>query len=220
MLDAGELAIEAAVEIGQALMVEAHEVKNRGVEVPDVMAVLDRLMPDLVGGPVAGAGLDSSAGKPIGKALGVVITAVVVSLGDRLAAELSTPDHQGVFEKPALLQVGEQSGNRLVNFGAMNVQVLLNPVVSIPVLLLVPTTMVDLYKTNTTLNKAARDEALTRKRSRPDRKLMPGFRIIDTVELTGPVGFLLKVKGLRGRRLQLEGELLNVGLAHFSTDMS
>ena len=64
MLDAGELAIEAAVEIGQALMVEAHEVKNRGMEVPDVMAVLDRLMPDLVGGPVAGAGLDSSAGKP------------------------------------------------------------------------------------------------------------------------------------------------------------
>ena len=43
--NAGQFLIQAAVEVGQLLVVEAHQVQNRGVQVADVMAIDDRLVP-------------------------------------------------------------------------------------------------------------------------------------------------------------------------------
>src|SRR5688500_19672712 len=63
-LDAGELVIEAAVEIGEFGVVEAQKVQNGGVEVADVVAVFDRFVAQLVGLAVGDAAFDAAAGQP------------------------------------------------------------------------------------------------------------------------------------------------------------
>ena len=63
---------------------------------------------------VAVAAFDAAAGHPHRKALVVVVAAVGV-LGRRGAAEFAAPNHQRVFEHVALLEVGKQRGDRLVD---------------------------------------------------------------------------------------------------------
>ena len=72
-------------------------------------------MAELVGGAVGEAGLDAAAGQPHREAAGVVVAAGAVLLGVRRAAELAAPPDQRVFEQAALLEVGQQPGDRLVH---------------------------------------------------------------------------------------------------------
>ena len=153
-------------------MIEPHEMEDRSVKIPDVMAVLNRLVPDLVGGAIADTGLDARAGEPVGEALGIVVPAMIFPLGNRLATKLSAPDNQGVLEKPPLLQVGEKRRDRLVDLGTMYVQVLLHSMMRVPVLLLVPASMVDLDEPNTSFDQAPGDQALPGEGRRADGELV------------------------------------------------
>ena len=102
---AGEPLIEAVVEECQPAVIETHRVKDGGVQVADVAAIDDSLVPDLVGLAVTHAPLDSAAGQPVGKPFGIVIAALG-SLRNGLAAELASPDDQRLIEESALLEVG------------------------------------------------------------------------------------------------------------------
>src|SRR4051812_19326949 len=51
-VDVGETEVTAAVTEGELLVVEAHEVEDRGVKVVDVHAVDDGVEPEFVGGAV------------------------------------------------------------------------------------------------------------------------------------------------------------------------
>ena len=84
-------------------VVDAQQMKHRGVQVVDVDHVLDGVVAELVGLAVGDAGLDAAAGQPDGKALDVMVAAV--ALVHRRAAELAAPDHQRVVQQAALLQV-------------------------------------------------------------------------------------------------------------------
>src|SRR6187401_3188153 len=53
----GEAEVAAAVAVGQALVVDAHEVQNRRVQVVDVDLVLDGVPAEVVGGPIGEAAL-------------------------------------------------------------------------------------------------------------------------------------------------------------------
>ena len=56
--DVGQPLVAAVVEVGELLVVEAHQVQDRGVDVVDVGAVLDRVQADLVGRADDRAALD------------------------------------------------------------------------------------------------------------------------------------------------------------------
>ena len=117
-MDVGQPHVAAAEAVGQSLVVDAQQVKHRGVQVVDLDLVLDGVVAVIVGGAVDGAALDSAAGEPHGEAIGIVIAAVG-SLGHRRAAELAAPDHQSRFEQAAVLEILEQAGDRLIDGAAL-----------------------------------------------------------------------------------------------------
>ena len=89
--------------------------QDRGVDVGDVVPILDGVEADLVGGAVDDAALDAAAGQPGAEALRMVVAAV--ALGARRAAELGAPDDDRLVEHPALLEVLQQAGDRQVHLG-------------------------------------------------------------------------------------------------------
>src|SRR5262249_30076713 len=121
-MDVSEPEVAARVTVGEGFVVEAEEVEDRGVQVVDVDGVLDGLEAEFVGGAMDMAPLDAAAGQPHGKGVVVVVAAVHLALvgagGGELdggrAAELAAPDDQRVVEHPALFQVLEEGGDRLV----------------------------------------------------------------------------------------------------------
>src|SRR5690348_8933262 len=86
---------------------------------------------DWVGGAVAVSAFDAAAGHPHGEAAGVVIAAVV-ALAVGGAAELAAPDDQGVLEHVALLEVGEESGDGLIDLAGVLLHALAEVVVVVP----------------------------------------------------------------------------------------
>src|SRR5579871_2110483 len=56
--------IAATVSEREPLVVEAHQVQHRGVQVVDMHPILDRLEAEFVGGTVHGSALDPAAGQP------------------------------------------------------------------------------------------------------------------------------------------------------------
>src|SRR5213076_3188880 len=106
--------------------------------------------------------LNTSARQKISEAFGIMIPPIA-ALTDRLAAELPTPDDQRLFDQPALFKIGQERRDWLVDFRAMNLQVLLHPVVRVPVLLLMAASMINLDKTDSALDQPARDQTLPSK---------------------------------------------------------
>ena len=98
----------------EPVRIETELVQDRGVDVGDVVPVLDRVEAKLVGGAVDDAALDAAAGHPDGEAVGVMIAAVG-ALGTRCAAELGGPDDDRVVEQAALFQIVQQAGDWLVD---------------------------------------------------------------------------------------------------------
>ncbi len=79
-LDAGEFVVEAAVEVGQVMRIEAGQVQDRGVQVADVAAVDDRFVAELVGLAITGPPLHAAARHPVEEALRVMVAAAVLPL--------------------------------------------------------------------------------------------------------------------------------------------
>src|SRR6266540_1420463 len=74
--DIGETEVASAVVVGELLVVEAHQVQDRRVQVMDVHAVLDGGDAELIGGAVNVATLDAASGQPHREAGAVVIAAL------------------------------------------------------------------------------------------------------------------------------------------------
>src|SRR6218665_2415896 len=98
--------------------------EQRRMQVMHVDGFLDGAESEFVGGSVGVAAFDSAAGDPGGESEVVVVTAfhdTAVRAGfrkfdDRSAAEFATPDDECLVEKSAHLEIGEESGDRLVAF--------------------------------------------------------------------------------------------------------
>ena len=60
----------------EAAGIEAEELEDRGVDVGNIMTILDGVETQLVGGTVDDAPLDSAAGQPHGEAVVMVVAAV------------------------------------------------------------------------------------------------------------------------------------------------
>ena len=160
LYDTGELLIETAVKVAQLPIIEAHQVKQGGVQVADVMAIDDRFMAKLIGFAVSGPAFDAAASQEIRESFRIMVASPAAALGDGLTAKFAAPNHERFLEQATLLQIGQQSRNGLVDLRTMQAKVFLHPIVGIPVLLLMTAAMVDLDKTHTAFDQAARDQAL------------------------------------------------------------
>ncbi len=104
-----------AVAEGQFFVIEAQEVEDGGVKVVHVDFVLDGFVAEFIGGAVGEAGFDAAAGEPGGEAEGVVVAAGAIFFGVGGAAKLAAPPDEGVFEEAALLEIGEEAGDGLID---------------------------------------------------------------------------------------------------------
>ena len=114
----GQPVVAPLMLVGEPLMVDAQEVKDRRVEVVDMDAVTGDAVAERIGRAVDGPRLDAAAGAPDSETARVMIAAIVggrqLPLAIIGAAELATPEHQSVVEHAALLQVDDQGRTGLV----------------------------------------------------------------------------------------------------------
>ena len=118
-VDVGQAEVTSSIAIGQALVIKPQQVKQGGVEVVHMDLVLDRLVPELVGGAIGEAGLDAAASQPGREPVGIVIATgrflftALLSVG--VPTEFAAPPDDGVLQQSPLLQVLQQSCDGLVD---------------------------------------------------------------------------------------------------------
>ena len=146
--DVGQPEVAALEPVSQPGMVEAEEVEDRGVQVVYMDPILHDVESELVGLAIADTRLDAAAGHPHRERVGMMVTAVVApALYHRRAAELSTPDDEGILEHPPLLQVLDQRGAGPVG----DLAVLRDVVHQVPVL--IPRFVEDLHEPDAALEQ-------------------------------------------------------------------
>ncbi len=132
----GQTEMAALDFIGQAFVVDAEQVQHRRLEIVDVDGVLGRVVGEVVGLAEREAAFDAAAGHPDREDVGVMVSAErFLSLmspwqnGVRPGAPSGSaaPDDQRVVEQPALLEVFDQRGARLVGVAELDSSLKLNP---------------------------------------------------------------------------------------------
>src|SRR6476660_9047824 len=118
-------------------MIETEEVQDRGMEVVDGHRVARDMPGEIIRLTVDLATLDASTRHPKAEGIGMMITAgdLLESgtiLPKRGAAELTAPHHQCRVEQPALLEVLQQGGNRLVYHAAVVRELRIEAAVVVP----------------------------------------------------------------------------------------
>src|SRR5262245_1049045 len=86
----GEPEVAARVAVGQLLVIEPHEMQDRGVEVVDVDFLFAHGRPNFIGRAISESALDPAAGQP-GRENGRVMAAAFWPVGAGRAAELGRP---------------------------------------------------------------------------------------------------------------------------------
>src|ERR1051325_9753890 len=95
----------------QFVGVETELAQDRGMNIGDVMTILDRVESEFVSDSVRDSAFDAAAREPCAEARGMVIASGAFRA--RRASELRAEDHKRFVQEPALLQILEQPGNRL-----------------------------------------------------------------------------------------------------------
>ena len=90
----------------------------------------------------------------------VVSTGLLSSLGHRQPSEFSTPDHQRLLEKAALLKICQEPGNRSVGLSGKLGMVPLDIGVSIPAPLVFVTPGVQLDEADSSFDQSAGNQTL------------------------------------------------------------
>ena len=168
------------------------------MQVMDVDAVGGDLGTDFVGFAVGHAALDAATSHPATESLAVVISPggrIDAASGGRGAAEFSAPDDESLVEETALLQIGDESGGRAVDFAGLAGDG------RVEVGVVIPATCVDLDEADATLDETTGAEEL-------------GTEVGLAVHLANLLRLLGDVKGVGRRGLHAEREFkgLDAGL--------
>ena len=166
------------------------------MHVVHVDLVFHRVISPVIRGAVGHAAFDAPSGHPHAEGVRIVITPVV-ALGGGGAAKLAAPPNERVLEQSPLLQVGQQSGDRSVNFHRVL------GVIGLEIAVLVPfVTVRDLNEPHAPFGTASGDQAL------PAEVIRRIF--IDAVEFEGRRAFLGKIDQLRRLGLHPKSEFERV----------
>src|SRR6266851_608731 len=116
--DVSQAEIAAGVTIGELLVIESQQVQDGGVHIVNMHAILDGVVAEFIGCAIYKPGLHASARHPHRVAVRIVIPAVA-KLRPRRAPELPRPDYERILEQTSGLQVLQQPGDRLIDFGGI-----------------------------------------------------------------------------------------------------
>ena len=114
----GQPKVTPSVPMGQAQMVDTHQMQQCRVEIMDVHFVLDSVITVFVGGSVLETAFNSSTRHPHGKAFGVVITPVF-ALRHRCSSKLSAPHNERIVQHPALFKIFQKASDGQVHFAGV-----------------------------------------------------------------------------------------------------
>ena len=158
-VDVGEAIVTALEFEGELLVIDAEKVEHGGLQVMNVDAILGDVKADLIALAVGYARLNAATSHPEREGVGVMVATpawsiVEVALDEGSAPEFSAPDHEGVIEQAALLEIGDEAGGRLVGVVALVVEFRGEGVV------LIPTCVHQLHKTGAALDEAAGEKAV------------------------------------------------------------
>ena len=112
-------------------MVKAEQMQDRRVQVMHMDRVLNGSQTDGIGRSVSQAAAHARSRQPDGIAPGIVIASLTL-FAHRHPSELATPDHQRVVEQPALPQIAQQTGDRLIGLATHRRVIVEHIRVSIP----------------------------------------------------------------------------------------
>lgn len=143
--DIGQPEITALMTIREPFVIEAKQPEQRGVQIGNTHAVLDPLEAKFIGFSIGNAAADSAPGKPRREGVGIMITPAAAALDDGQATELAVADHQRGIEQAALLQIGEQSGNRLIGLHCEPAMIRDDVLMPVPTLFVLGPAAVDLH---------------------------------------------------------------------------
>ena len=184
----------------EAFVVDAHQMKHRGVEVVDLDRILDGSVAVLVGGTVGSTTGDAASGEPHAESELVVIP-TVGTLAERRTTEFGTPDHKRRIEKAALLEISEQRRDGLIHRPCVVLVTFLQLPVLIPAITAHP-------------GAGAFDESHAPLHESPGKQTLatedPGRFVFafESVHASGRFRLPVDVGGLRNRELHPEGEFL------------
>ena len=188
----GEAEVAARMPVGEALVVEAQQMEQRGVQVVHVHRVLLRVVAVVVGAAVGEAWLHAAAGEEVGEPMWVVIAAGAAFAGRR-ASEFAAPPDERVFEHPALLEIGQQRCNRLIDLGGVLRMVRLKVAVLVPLV-----AVGDLHEAHAALEQSPRHHALATE--------VLGPFVVEAIERFGRFRLVVGVERLARLHLHAERE--------------
>ena len=131
----------------------------------DVMPVLHRVETQFISRPVNDAALDSGSRHPCRESIWMMVTAPAEPFHARRTAELGSPHDDCFVQQAALLQILQQTRDRLVHLGAELAVVLLKLGMSIP-LVLAAAAVIDLHEADALFDQTPRREAAFAERAR------------------------------------------------------
>src|SRR5262249_26290551 len=138
--------------------VQSELVKHRSVDVGHIVPVLDSMEADFIGSSMRDAALDAAPRQPYRKTKRMMVAAVG-ALRARRPAELGREHHKRVVEQAALLQILEETGDRLIYLLAKFGMSLLEITVRIPLAGPAVLPMENLHKMNARFRQAPRRQA-------------------------------------------------------------
>src|SRR5688500_15093360 len=117
-------------------MIDAESLQDRRVQVMQAHRVFRGAVGVEVGPDIASTGLHAATGHPHGETLRMVIAAVV-RLGERAlavdrAAKLTSPDHQGIVEEPALFEIRDETVTALIGIHTLDFKMLWQRAMLVP----------------------------------------------------------------------------------------
>ena len=116
-VDIGQSTIEPVVIVSELLVIEAEQVKDGRIKIPDGGRVDLAAASKGSGGPMARSTADARPEHPAGKTIRVVVAAGRPGLMGGHPAELGRPEYERIVEHSALGQIGDQGGGRLIENG-------------------------------------------------------------------------------------------------------
>ena len=203
--DVSEPEVATVMAVSELLVVEAHQMQDRGVQVMNGGPVFDCFVAKIVGSTILGTTFGPTAGKPHGEGIGVVIATGAVALRVGGAAKFAAPDHQSLVEHAALLEIGKQGADWLVDRPSRDRMVGFDVVVTIP------WDVVD--SSSTAIGSCENmDEAYTALDQTPCGQELAtdqfGVFGADAVEFAGGFAFVVQVKGVGRGGLHAVGQLV------------
>ena len=190
MADSGEPYIESLELGGEAEMIDAEEMEERGLQVMHMDRVFHRAVPEFVGGTVGHAAPDSAAGEEKREPEDMMVPAGPLSHGG--APELAAPDDEGVLEEAGLFEILEESCSGLVGFLGGG----LHPVLKPP--MVIPAPVIELDHSDPALGKA------------PSQQTVRGESagLADAVGIQNGLGFRPEIGQFRDGALHFESHFV------------